>query len=90
MHINKICLVGPSVRIEGAAINVTNDVFLLKVVRTGERRDPDISEISRSHKALGRELEIPVVALSQLNPLLEIYFEVDITQPGMSNVMARF
>ena len=63
--------------------------LLMKVVCTGERRDPDISEISRSHKALGRELEIPVVALSELNRQLEIYFEVDITQAGMSNDMFR-
>ena len=44
---------------------------LMKVVRSGERRDLDISEISRSLKALARELEIPVVALSQLNRQLE-------------------
>lgn len=44
---------------------------LMKIVRTSERRDLDISEISRSLKALARELEIPVVALSQLNRQLE-------------------
>lgn len=36
----------------------------MKVVRCRERRDPDISEISRSLKALARELEIPVPGMT--------------------------
>ena len=44
---------------------------LMKVIRSSERRDLDISEISRALKGLAKELEIPVVALSQLNRQLE-------------------
>jgi len=36
-----------------------------------ERRDLEISEITRSLKGLAKELDVPVVALSQLNRSLE-------------------
>lgn len=44
---------------------------LMQVPGTGENRATEISEISRSLKALAKELNVPVVALSQLNRGLE-------------------
>ena len=48
------------------------DYLQLMQARGGaERRDLEISEMSRSLKALAKELKIPVLALSQLNRSLE-------------------
>jgi replicative DNA helicase len=44
---------------------------LMQGRRNIERRDLEISEISRSLKALAKELNVPVIALSQLNRKLE-------------------
>ncbi|MDY6792181.1 MAG: replicative DNA helicase [Thermodesulfobacteriota bacterium] len=44
---------------------------LMRTRSTAERRDLEISDISRSLKALAKELDLPVVALSQLNRMLE-------------------
>jgi replicative DNA helicase len=51
---------------------VVIDYLQLMQARSGlERRDLEISEMSRSLKALAKELQIPVLALSQLNRMLE-------------------
>ena len=52
-------------------IVVVDYLQLMHVPGTSENRATEISEISRSLKALARELEVPVVALSQLNRSLE-------------------
>lgn len=44
---------------------------LMQIPGSKENRTGEISEISRSLKALAKELEVPVIALSQLNRSLE-------------------
>ncbi len=44
---------------------------LMRGSQQGENRTAEISEISRSLKALAKELKVPVIALSQLNRSLE-------------------
>ncbi len=50
---------------------VIDYIQLMSAVGAGENRATEISEISRSMKALAKELDCPVVALSQLNRGLE-------------------
>ena len=56
---------------KGLGLVIIDYLQLMKVTRPNERRDLDISEISRSLKGLAKELQIPVIALSQLNRQLE-------------------
>lgn len=46
-------------------------IQLMRSTQAAERRDLEISEMSRSLKALAKELDIPVIAISQLNRKLE-------------------
>jgi replicative DNA helicase len=50
---------------------VVDYLQLMEASSQGENRATEISEISRSLKALAKELKVPVVALSQLNRALE-------------------
>ena len=50
---------------------VVDYLQLMSASHEGENRATELSEISRSMKALAKELEVPVVALSQLNRALE-------------------
>lgn len=50
---------------------VVDYLQLMSASSSGENRATEISEISRSLKALAKELDVPVVALSQLNRSLE-------------------
>ena len=44
---------------------------LMRSSRPGESREKEIAEVSRSLKALAKELRVPVIALSQLNRQVE-------------------
>ena len=50
---------------------IVDYIQLMSANSTGENRATEISEISRSLKALAKELKCPVIALSQLNRSLE-------------------
>jgi replicative DNA helicase len=54
-------------REKGLGLIVVDYLQLMQVAGTKENRTNEISEISRSLKALAKELECPVIALSQLN-----------------------
>jgi replicative DNA helicase len=53
------------------ALIVIDYLQLMQVPGIKENRTAEISEISRSLKALAKELQVPVIALSQLNRSLE-------------------
>ena len=54
-------------REHGLGLIVIDYLQLMQVPGNKENRATEISEISRSLKALAKELEVPVIALSQLN-----------------------
>ncbi len=59
-------------RERGLDLVVVDYLQLMHVPETSENRATEISEISRSLKALAREVKVPVVACSQLNRSLEL------------------
>ncbi|MEM7465301.1 MAG: replicative DNA helicase [Pseudomonadota bacterium] len=58
-------------REHGLGMIIIDYLQLMQVTGGGENRATEISEISRSLKALAKELNVPVIALSQLNRSLE-------------------
>jgi len=56
---------------KGIGLVIIDYLQLMKGRASAERRDLEISEISRALKALAKEADIPVIALSQLNRKLE-------------------
>ncbi|MBE7566520.1 MULTISPECIES: replicative DNA helicase [Acidithiobacillus] len=70
-------------REQGLDLIVVDYLQLMQVPGRGDNRVAEISEISRSLKALAKELSIPVIALSQLNRSLENRTE---KRPQMSDL----
>ncbi len=58
-------------REHGLGLIVIDYLQLMQVPGSKENRATEISEISRSLKALAKELELPIIALSQLNRSVE-------------------
>ena len=58
-------------RESGLGLIVLDYIQLMQVHGTTENRATEISEISRSLKALAKELRVPIIALSQLNRSVE-------------------
>ena len=58
-------------REHGLGLIVVDYLQLMRVAGTAENRATEISEISRGLKQLAKEMNVPVVALSQLNRNLE-------------------
>jgi replicative DNA helicase len=67
----------------GAGLIIVDYLQLMSASSQGENRATEISEISRSLKALAKELKVPVIALSQLNRSVE---QRDVKKPVMSDL----
>ncbi|MDE5284858.1 MAG: DnaB-like helicase C-terminal domain-containing protein, partial [Candidatus Blochmannia sp. A2] len=56
---------------KGLTLIMVDYLQLMRVPSLSENRTLEIAEISRTLKALAKELQVPVIALSQLNRSLE-------------------
>ena len=56
---------------QGLGLVIVDYLQLMRGRETAERREQEISEISRSLKGLAKELDIPVIAIAQLNRKVE-------------------
>ncbi len=62
---------------------VIDYIQLISSKGSGKSREQEVSEISRSLKVLAKELNIPVIALSQLNRSVE---KRDVKEPALSDL----
>ncbi len=62
---------------------VIDYIQLISSKGSGKSREQEVSEISRSLKVLSKELNIPVIALSQLNRSVE---KRDVKEPALSDL----
>jgi replicative DNA helicase len=58
-------------QVGGLGLIIVDYIQLMSSASSGENRATEVSEISRSLKMLAKELQVPVIALSQLNRSLE-------------------
>ncbi|NLW80687.1 MAG: replicative DNA helicase [Desulfovibrionales bacterium] len=56
---------------KGVGLIIVDYLQLMRSSRNSDSREQEISDISRNLKALAKELEVPVIALSQLNRKVE-------------------
>ncbi len=67
----------------GLSLLIIDYLQLMRGRSSAERREQEISEISRSLKGLAKELNIPVIAISQLNRMVE---QRDDKRPRLSDL----